>query len=278
MMATPTSNMSQLSLDPAPSTIDLTADDYDDYGDHRVRMVKRMRTEGPDWQKRENGGLAGHGIVQPAAGYAPMMAAQRQVIDLTQEASSASASSSSTPTLPQVSRYPSIGTLPPDLPPKTPVCIGQLAVIALVIYPSSYLAASAPSSLPNDQDYVPVKLQYEQRPPSHASNGPTETIHIKTPGGRTSTGEVYDGETFGAVEQKVTSVLGHMFGKGLIRLDGRIKRGGSASVRDAFCLSPPRNSPDCSPAPYQTASDSRLNSQRQRPRRRQLSPPSWPSS
>ncbi|KAJ7042414.1 SNF2 family N-terminal domain-containing protein [Mycena alexandri] len=84
------------------------------------------------------------------------------------------------------------------LPPKTPVCIGQLGVTALVLYP------------------------YEHNP---NKPGGAETIHIKAPQGRAPTGEQFLGEAFGVVEQKVATALGPMLGKGLIRLDAKVKKG-----------------------------------------------------
>lgn len=105
--------------------------------------------------------------------------------------------------------------LPDSLPPKTPVCIGQLAVKALVLYPSSYVQPQE-----GEPDWVPVRLQYERAP--HAEN--KETIHIKEPGGRTPDGEVIAGADFGLVEQKVATTLGPMLGKGLIRLDALVRR------------------------------------------------------
>jgi SWI/SNF-related matrix-associated actin-dependent regulator of chromatin subfamily A3 len=133
---------------------------------------------------------------------------ERQVIDLT--------GSPSPPPAGQTTPSP----LPDDLPPKTPVCIGQLLVTALVLYPVPYLLPQEPGS--NEPEWATVRLQYEHNP--HKPGG-SETIHIKSPHGRGSTGEVISGEDFGVVEQKVATSLGPMLGKGLIRLDAKVRRG-----------------------------------------------------
>ena len=128
----------------------------------------------------------------------------RQVIDLT-------ASPSPPPT-----SLPSM--LPPDLPPKTPVCIGELTVTALVLYPLPYLV----SQHPGENEWVTVRLQYEYQAQKLTSK---ETIHIKSPNSRGPNGENISGENFGVVEQKVADSLGPMLGKGLIRLDAKIRKG-----------------------------------------------------
>ncbi|KAJ7783601.1 SNF2 family N-terminal domain-containing protein [Mycena maculata] len=106
-----------------------------------------------------------------------------------------------------------------DLPPKTPVCIGQLGVTALVLYPVPYLL---PTATINDE-WASVRLQYEHNP--NKPGGGAETIHIKAPQGRAPNGEQFLGEAFGVVEQKVATALGPMLGKGLIRLDAKVRKG-----------------------------------------------------
>lgn len=137
-------------------------------------------------------------------------ASQPQVIDLT---------GSPSPPPSMQARQPAPILLPPELSPKAPVCIGQLTVTALVLYPVPYL-------LPHDQageaEWAPVRLQYEHNP--HKPGG-SETIHIKTPHGRNPNGEMVIGEAFGVVEQKVATSLGPMLGKGLIRLDAKVRKG-----------------------------------------------------
>lgn len=109
--------------------------------------------------------------------------------------------------------------LPPELPPKTPVCIGQLTVTALVLYPVPYLLPQDPNS--GEAEWASVRLQYEHNP--HKPGG-SETIHIKAPH-RSANGEAINEEGFGVVEQKVATSLGPMLGKGLIRLDAKVRRG-----------------------------------------------------
>ncbi|EPT01479.1 hypothetical protein FOMPIDRAFT_1120060 [Fomitopsis schrenkii] len=134
----------------------------------------------------------------------------RQVIDLT-------SSPSPPPSAPHFVETQQ-GNLPPDLPPKTPVCIGQLAVTALVLYPIPYLLAQEHV----ESEWAPVRLTYEHTP--HKAAG-SETIHIKTPSSKSASGEVVQGESFAFVEQKAATYLGPMLGKGLIRLDAKIRRG-----------------------------------------------------
>lgn len=135
-----------------------------------------------------------------------------RVIDLT-------GSPSPPPGLPQ--RQESPPSLPVDLPPKSPVCIGQLTVTALVLYPVPYLRQ--PESGLADSEWVSVRLQYEHNPSK--APGSDQTIHIKAPHSRGPTGEIIAGEGFGVVEQKVATSLGPMLSKGLIRLDGKVRTG-----------------------------------------------------
>lgn len=139
----------------------------------------------------------------------------RQVIDLTGSPSPPPQSM-----LQHRQLTPSISPLPNDLPPKTPVCIGQLTVTALVLYPVPYLRPQDPSS--NDAEWATVQLRYEHNP---NKPGGAETIHIVTPRTRAPNGEAVQGEGFGVVEQKVATSLGPMLGKGLIRLDGKVRKG-----------------------------------------------------
>lgn len=134
----------------------------------------------------------------------------RQVIDLTGSPS------------PPPAMYPRQlvpNSLPPDLAPKTPVCIGQLTVTALVLYPVPYLL---PQDAAGEPEWAPVRLQYEHNP---NKPGGSETIHIKAPHERGPHGETIAGEGFGVVEQKVATSLGPMLGKGLIRLDAKVRKG-----------------------------------------------------
>jgi SWI/SNF-related matrix-associated actin-dependent regulator of chromatin subfamily A3 len=118
-------------------------------------------------------------------------------------------------------QMPAHGNLPPDLPLKTPVCIGQLQVTALVLYPISYLSPSDHGG--PDAEWATVRTQYAHDPKKPPAS--QETIHIKSPNWRNHLGENIAGENFGVVEQKVATALGPMLGKGLIRVEARVRRG-----------------------------------------------------
>ena len=137
----------------------------------------------------------------------PAEPAPHQVIDLT--------GSSPSP-------EPQIRSLPPDLPPKTPVCIGQLASTALVLYPVNYLNPGGEQPLGSEKEWAPVRLNYEHNPSKPTGQ---DTIHIRTPTSRGTLGESLGGETFGVVEQKVAGIVGPMLGKGLIRLEAKVRKG-----------------------------------------------------
>jgi hypothetical protein len=126
-----------------------------------------------------------------------------QIIDLT-----------STPSPPPSSV--SAAALPPalsvDLPPETPVCIGQLQCNALVVHPIKYLQCSAGSEGAGEtMDWVCVRAHYEHEAPKQQ-----ETIHLCSPDWRVG--------NFAVMEQCVATVLGPMLGKGLVRLEVRIRR------------------------------------------------------
>lgn len=139
----------------------------------------------------------------------------RQVIDLT---SSPSPPPIAGPSSQHLQVQPALSE---DLAPKTPVCIGQLTVTALVLYPVRYVEPqSGPQSA--DAEWAMVRLQYEHTP---SRQGNPETIHIRTPTYQDPNGEIIPGENFGVVEQKVANYLGPMLGKGLIRLCAKVRRG-----------------------------------------------------
>ena len=137
----------------------------------------------------------------------PSEPAPHQVIDLT--------GSSPSP-------EPQIWSSSPDLPPKTPVCIGQLPATALVLYPINYLNPGGEPPIGSEKEWAPVRLNYEYNPSKTSGQ---DTIHIRTPTSRGSLGESLGGETFGVVEQKVASTVGPMLGKGLIRLEAKVRKG-----------------------------------------------------
>lgn len=137
----------------------------------------------------------------------PMEPTHNQVIDLTGGSPSPE---------------PQVRNLPPDLPPKTPMCIGQLAATALVLYPVNYLNPGGEQPVGIEKDWAPVRLNYEH---NLSKTSGQDTIHIKTPTSRGTLGESLGGETFGVVEQKIASTVGPMLGKGLIRLEAKVRKG-----------------------------------------------------
>lgn len=158
----------------------------------------------------------------------PTSSAQdRQIIDLTDSPSPPP--NPPTPSFPvQQSQCTNLPTTL-DIDPKKAVCIGQLTVTALVLYPSQYLQhqrqPDQPSEAPSvDVDWAPVKLQYDFAAKARSPNA-EETIHIQRPRLKAPSGELSPEETFGVVEQKVAKVIGPLLGKGLIRLEGKVRRG-----------------------------------------------------
>lgn len=117
---------------------------------------------------------------------------------------------------------PQVRSLPSDLPPKTPVCIGQLQATALVLYPVNYLNPGGEQPPGSETDWAPVRLSYERDPAKITGQ---DTIHIRTPTSRGTLGESLGGETFGVVDQKLASTVGPMLGKGLIRMEARVRKG-----------------------------------------------------
>ena len=72
-----------------------------------------------------------------------------------------------------------------------------------------------------------MRLIYDQLAKERSPSA-EETIHISTPVVKSGEGEMersFGGENFGVVEQKVATVLGPMLGKGLVRVDAKIRRG-----------------------------------------------------
>lgn len=163
-------------------------------------------------------------LAQPGLSATPSSSSSSsQIIDLTGNTPSPPPSARSLPSIHQHPPAPSFGQqpLPADLPPKTPVCIGQLTVTALVLYPVSYLNARRPNS--GEIEWGPVRLNYERQ----AHKTTPDTIHIRPQLMKGQSAPPEDGnvDNFGVVEQKVASFIGPMLGKGLIRLDGFIRRG-----------------------------------------------------
>ncbi|KAF7320309.1 SNF2 family DNA-dependent ATPase [Mycena kentingensis (nom. inval.)] len=136
----------------------------------------------------------------------PPVPPPRRVIDLTTH------SPSPTPSFSQP-RPAAAPDLPADLAPKTPVCIGQVSFHCLVLYPNPYMQTHSAN-----EEWAVVRLEHEHSP----GKSNAETIHIKIPAGRSQEGS---GEPLGMCEQKVASAIGPMLGKGLIRLDVKVRKG-----------------------------------------------------
>lgn len=104
---------------------------------------------------------------------------------------------------------------------KDVICIGELQVTALVLYPIPYLV-SAPTPVPREE-YVSVRLIYDAAVKKR-SRVNEETIRITAPTFKGPTGEHVGGEDFGVVEQRVANVLGPLMSKVLIRVSATIRR------------------------------------------------------
>ncbi|KAJ1301553.1 hypothetical protein OPQ81_008801 [Rhizoctonia solani] len=112
---------------------------------------------------------------------------------------------------------------------RTVMCIGELSVTALILYPIRYLAPSntasdatpATSTMPAT---CMVKLRYDASKKRVGSvvggNSNDQTINIASP--TTSAGP---GEDFGVVDQKAANVLAPLMERGLIRQEARVVKG-----------------------------------------------------
>jgi hypothetical protein len=119
---------------------------------------------------------------------------------------------------------------------RTVMCIGELAVTALILYPIRYLAPSntASESTPASATMpatCTVKLRYDASKKRIGSAGGDQTINISSP--TTAAGP---GEDFGVVDQKAANVLAPLMERGLIRLEAKVFKG-SENVRAFFGLS-----------------------------------------
>ncbi|KAF5388485.1 hypothetical protein D9757_004583 [Collybiopsis confluens] len=144
--------------------------------------------------------------VLPTAHHASSKPSTTNVIDLT--------GSPSPP--PQQYHFQNGNHLPPDLDARTAICIGQLSATALVLYPIPYIIQEPGMS---EHPWVPVRLQRDPNPKKIEGS---ETIHIKIPS-HVPVNDVCD--SFGVVEHKVATSLGGLLGKGLIRIEAKVRRG-----------------------------------------------------
>ncbi|KAG9098137.1 hypothetical protein FS749_004591 [Ceratobasidium sp. UAMH 11750] len=126
-------------------------------------------------------------------------------------------------TAPTSSTTPAASTSKQDS--RTVMCIGELSVTALILYPIRYLAPSNTAS-----DATPasatmpatctVKLRYDASKKRMGGVGGDQTINIASP--TTSAGP---GEDFGVVDQKAANVLAPLMERGLIRNEARVLKG-----------------------------------------------------
>ncbi|KAJ3989558.1 SNF2 family N-terminal domain-containing protein [Lentinula detonsa] len=147
---------------------------------------------------------------QPSAYHPPPNLLGSNIIDLT------GSPSPPPPPPPQHYIFQNGNHLPPDLDARTAICIGQLSATALVLYPVPYIVQEPGTIEPS---WVPVRLQYEHNPSKIEGS---ETIHIKIPSNVHATGVC---DSFGVVEQKVATNLGGLLGKGLIRIEAKVRKG-----------------------------------------------------
>ncbi|ELU38809.1 HIRAN domain-containing protein [Rhizoctonia solani AG-1 IA] len=138
---------------------------------------------------------------------------------------SVSVSPPSAPTPPAAST----STPAPKLEGRTVMCIGEISVTALILYPIRYLAPSntasdatpATSTMPAT---CMVKLRYDASKKRMASvvgtSSTDQTINIASP--TTAAGP---GEDFGVVDQKAANVLAPLMERGLIRTEAKVVKG-----------------------------------------------------
>ncbi|KEP49229.1 SNF2 family DNA-dependent ATPase [Rhizoctonia solani 123E] len=112
---------------------------------------------------------------------------------------------------------------------RTVMCIGELSVTALILYPIRYLAPSntasdATPATPSMPATCTVKLRYDSSKKRIGSvvgtSSTDQTINIASP--TTSAGP---GEDFGVVDQKAANVLAPLMERGLIRQEARVVKG-----------------------------------------------------
>ncbi|CAE6447713.1 unnamed protein product [Rhizoctonia solani] len=157
---------------------------------------------------------------------------QNNAIDLTGTPSPPAAPTASTSTSAAPVTSTSTSTSTPSaskVESRTVMCIGELSVTALILYPIRYLAPSntasdatpATSTMPAT---CMVKLRYDASKKRIGSMVGTssndQTINIASP--TTSAGP---GEDFGVVDQKAANVLAPLMERGLIRQEARVVKG-----------------------------------------------------
>ncbi|CEL53826.1 hypothetical protein RSOLAG1IB_06607 [Rhizoctonia solani AG-1 IB] len=154
----------------------------------------------------------------------PAAATTSAPVASTSSTNAAPASSTPSTTTPATST-----TAAPKIEGRTVMCIGEISVTALILYPIRYLAPSntasdatpATSTMPAT---CVVKLRYDASKKRMGSlvgsNSNDQTINIASP--TTSAGP---GEDFGVVDQKAANVLAPLMERGLIRTEARVVKG-----------------------------------------------------
>ncbi|KAF8756200.1 SNF2 family N-terminal domain [Rhizoctonia solani] len=206
-----------------------------------------------DWDEPWTAGVQKNTAIDLTATPSPPTAAPTPTAPV-----SVSVSPSSAPTPPAAST----STPAPKLEGRTVMCIGEISVTALILYPIRYLAPSNTAS-----DATPatatmpatcmVKLRYDASKKRMASvvgtSSTDQTINIASP--TTAAGP---GEDFGVVDQKAANVLAPLMERGLIRTEAKVVKG-SENVRPFPCL--PLLAHSLSPALYSPAQDIIIYSQ-----------------
>lgn len=194
--------------------IDLTGDDE---WAGQEREAKRPRTGTLSSQETATNGQ----WYPPPVSYSGL---QNTAIDLTGTPSPPATVSGSTP----------VPTTPKQDTGRTVMCIGELSVTALILYPIRYLAPSNTTS-----DATPatatipatclVKLRYDsaKKRIGQTIGAPSDdyTVNISSLSTPTS-----PGEDFGVVDQKAANALAPIMERGLIRIEARVFKG-SENVR-----------------------------------------------
>ena len=107
----------------------------------------------------------------------------------------------------------------PLRPSMKPVCIGQLAAIALIEYQDDYLIFDG-EKLGSEDEWAPVSLRYGYDPLQMRY-----AIHIKTPTPGGPSTEPPSNAYLGEVERQMATKLGPMLVGGTIELEAKIHRG-----------------------------------------------------
>lgn len=106
------------------------------------------------------------------------------------------------------------------------VCIGQVNGTALVLYPIPYITSKGDPTHHVPDDFVPVRLRYDDAAKKRARTpgSEEETIQVTVPQYKNVSGEIGGGEEFGVVESRIAGILGPLMAKVLVRLEATVRR------------------------------------------------------